>query len=32
VQTEVREKLATMYDAKNVDAISVFGFRTQVRA
>ena len=31
VQTEVREKLAGMYDVKSVDCISVFGFRTQVR-
>lgn len=31
LQTEIREKLATMYDVKNLDCISVFGFRTQVR-
>ena len=30
-QSELKDKLATMYDVKDVNAIFVFGFRTQVR-
>ena len=31
MQAELKEKLASMYDVKDVDTIFVFGFRTQVR-
>ena len=31
MQTEIREKLMSMYSVNNLDTISVFGFRTQVR-
>lgn len=31
VQTEIQEKLASMYGVDSVECISVFGFRTQVR-
>lgn len=31
MQAELKEKLASMYDVKDLDTIFVFGFRTQVR-
>ena len=30
VQSELKEKLASMYDCKDIDTIFAFGFRTQV--
>jgi ribosomal protein S24E len=32
LQTELKEKLASMYDAKDTQCIFLFGFRTQVGA
>jgi ribosomal protein S24E len=32
LQAELREKLAKMYDVRDINNIFVFGFRNQVRA